>query len=124
MATGIGKRLEDVINVLREEHGKTQKYIADALELNENTLLKYKREASYPTLDVVGAMMQKFNVNPMYLLSGQRPMLLIGGPDLVSESSAAYGNDVKALLQDKQDVIDGLRIKLARCEERLQGDKS
>jgi len=53
---------------LRDERGYTQEKLADVLHVTKNSISHYERNISMPTIDVLIAMANVFNVTMDYLL--------------------------------------------------------
>ena len=64
MEIALGKRLKE----LREEHGLTQKQLAEKLNLHSVTYLHYEKSQREPPLAVLVQMAQFFEVTTDYLL--------------------------------------------------------
>ena len=56
------------LKALRQEHGLTQKQLADYLELVPASISAYETSGNYPSADIIIKLCQFFNVSADYLL--------------------------------------------------------
>lgn len=122
MDNGIATRLTEVIDYIKETYGVSQKEISDKVGVNENTLGKWKKGASFPCADDLQALMQHYSINANYIINGQKPMLQMGA-NLVSEPTDSYGKNVSAQnelskksLADKERIIQLMESQLKKYE--------
>ncbi len=127
MDTGIGKRLTDVLEVLKNEQNVTQGMLSEQLDVTDNTVRRWKLEETYPPLDKVQLLLEKANVNPMYLITGQPPMFLVASK-MLNEAQVPYrvggSAEVHEEIRTRDERIIKLQEQLINCQEKLNGLKT
>ncbi len=58
---------------LRQEHGLTQRQLAEALYISDKTVSKWERGAGLPDITMLGALSRIFRVDAEQLLAGELP---------------------------------------------------
>lgn len=61
----------DLIRALRQEHGMTQKQLADRLHVSDKTISKWERALGYPDVSLLPLLAELFSVEVGTLLGGE-----------------------------------------------------
>jgi transcriptional regulator with XRE-family HTH domain len=106
----LGKRLELLRNLLGEKRGKKkvpQEEMAKIVGVDKQTWWRYENNQREPDIGFLQNLVQKVNVNPLWLLTGKGMMFVeqLSGTWHVAEASAPYGN----LTEEEREIIELLR---------------
>lgn len=121
----IGKRFTDFLEAAKSVNPKAeQKQIASTLGIQPNSITHWKSGKHLPALDTVVELMEKYALNPMYLIAGQKPILLSKKEEtspVINEPEVSYGplqqiEELKKLLRDKEEIIELQKFKIKTLE--------
>jgi SOS-response transcriptional repressor LexA len=110
LCAGIGQRLIELRGKL------TQQAFADSIGVSKRSVIRYEKEDRLPDAEVIARICDRYQVDPIWLLTGQQPMGLnyVYIPRFDINASAGPGSFVE--LEPEPDVIavnrDWLRDEL------------
>ena len=90
--------IKERIRQIRDYYGITQKELADKLGMKLNTVTAYEAGRRVPSLKVVKAMCNAFNIREDWLVHGTGPMMVDRDAELVKISESIPTSDDKLLL--------------------------
>lgn len=124
----VHKRFVDFINdFLSENTEKSKTYIAEQLQVgksNISEILKYRMGVS---VELCSLLIEKFNVNPMWLMTGKGETYLETVQILKSTNTKQAGEDWEKRYYKKVDELDFYKSKVIELQDdllALQGNEA
>lgn len=101
----------DILKMLREKKGYSQKQLADVLHVSKNSVSHYELRECMPGIDVIKNMADVFDVSIDYLLGRSNVNLSKRLLEKPIDKNATAGNILESILRlDKEHRSDLLKI--------------
>jgi len=108
------RHFDSVINYLQNtQPGFLLNTLAEKMDCTPERIRRIRDGKFVLSLIDVDVLKKQYQINPMYLLEGRLPMLLIGDMQIVNEPQAQYGNSLaeenkllKQTIEDKNRIIE------------------
>ena len=76
-------KISDRLKIIRQTIGLSVTKMAEKLDLQHRTYASYEREERIPPIIVLELIVEKFNVNPSFLLTGKGEPFLTESADIL-----------------------------------------
>lgn len=101
----------EILRMLREKHGYSQKQLADVLHVSKNSVSHYELGGCMPSIDVIVSIADIFDVSIDYLLGRSNANLSKRLLEKTIDKNITAGNMLETILRlDKEHRSDLLRI--------------
>ncbi len=118
----LGNRLR----LLRKQHGITQKALADKFKISESTIGMYERDEREPSIDMLNALADFFEVSVDYLYGrtdNPNPDTTATEESLLDPELGVFFKEIKNAPEDRQEQLRKIWEIIKSEGNRKPGDK-